>query len=237
MLLGRVYGALLDIVQFSDSPLSSTQTIHTYPNNFRVHKALIAAAYTGETITETPVEMGKSNKTPEFLKLNPFGKVPTLEDGEVGIFEGNAIARYVAAKAPSAGLLGGSVVETARIEAFLCAELSFDNQISVVTGMIHGYVPKDQGVANLILTKVLPSFLAGIDLALSGSEWLVGDSLTLADIVVFAQIKRLFESLVDEEGRKPYTNVARWFTAIAGLEKVSKVVGDVKFCTEAAKVE
>lgn len=45
------------------------------PGNKNAFKALIAARYVGVTLDMPPMEMGKTNKTPEFLKLNPFGKV------------------------------------------------------------------------------------------------------------------------------------------------------------------
>ena len=41
---------------------------------------------------------GKANKTEEFLALNPRGQIPTLQDGDTGISEGNAIVRYIHAK-------------------------------------------------------------------------------------------------------------------------------------------
>ncbi|MBK7961480.1 MAG: glutathione S-transferase [Bdellovibrionales bacterium] len=37
-------------------------------------------------------------QTPEYLKLNPTGKVPTLSDGEFSIFESSAICSYLAHK-------------------------------------------------------------------------------------------------------------------------------------------
>src|SRR5437868_15185595 len=43
-----------------------------------------------------------NTQTPEYLKLNPNAKVPTLVDGSLVIWESNTILRYVAAKAKSA---------------------------------------------------------------------------------------------------------------------------------------
>ena len=94
--------------------------LHTYPGNKNANKALIAAEYAGIAIDVPRFEMGKSNKTPEFLKLNPFGKVPTLETPEGGVFESNAIARFVARQSPSAAaqLLGKSPIEQAQVDAW-----------------------------------------------------------------------------------------------------------------------
>ncbi len=50
-------------------------TLYTYPNNKNAWKALIAAEYVGAKIEVLAFEMGKTNKTPEFLKLNFNGKV------------------------------------------------------------------------------------------------------------------------------------------------------------------
>ena len=49
--------------------------LYTYPNNTNAYKALIAAEYVGAKIEVSTVQMGKDNKSPEFLKLNPNGKV------------------------------------------------------------------------------------------------------------------------------------------------------------------
>lgn len=98
------------------------------------YKALIAAKYVGVKLEQPSIEMGKTNKTPEFLKLNPFGKarplqaalcrfydavckrsllllqVPTLETPQGGVFESNAIARYVARLADK-GLFGKTNID------------------------------------------------------------------------------------------------------------------------------
>lgn len=42
--------------------------------------------------------MKGAHKTPEFLKLNPFGQVPVLEDDSTVVFDANAILVYLANK-------------------------------------------------------------------------------------------------------------------------------------------
>jgi hypothetical protein len=50
--------------------------LHTFPGNKNAFKALIAAEYSGVKVElNKNFEMGVTNKTPEFLKMNPLGKV------------------------------------------------------------------------------------------------------------------------------------------------------------------
>ncbi|WP_285164290.1 glutathione S-transferase N-terminal domain-containing protein, partial [Mycobacterium tuberculosis] len=67
--------------------------LHTFDKNKNAWKALIAAEYSGVKVEVTKdFQMGVSNKTPEFLKMNPLGKVPVLETPDGAVFESNAIA-------------------------------------------------------------------------------------------------------------------------------------------------
>eukprot|EP00300_Choanocystis_sp_HF-7_P039768 c6075_g1_i1.p1 GENE.c6075_g1_i1~~c6075_g1_i1.p1 ORF type:complete len:231 (+),score=20.55 c6075_g1_i1:31-693(+) len=88
----------------------SNLKLYTFPNNARAFKALIPAQYGGLAIDVVGVEMGVTNKTTEFLALNPRGLIPTLSTPEGGIFESNAIARYVA-RVAGGHLLGASAYE------------------------------------------------------------------------------------------------------------------------------
>lgn len=73
---------LVDVANTS-SILSLSQTLYTYPDSFRAAKALIAAQYSRSTVkvvSEPPeFELGKTNKTPEFLAQFPLGKVSECE--------------------------------------------------------------------------------------------------------------------------------------------------------------
>jgi len=57
----------------------ATYKLWSPPGNKNAFKSLIAARYVGAKIEVPPMEMGKTNKTPEFLKLNPFGKVLDMD--------------------------------------------------------------------------------------------------------------------------------------------------------------
>ena len=99
-------------------------TLHSFENNFRAQKILLAAKFSGKEIKlEEVFELGKTNKTPEFLDKFPQGKVPALslpewalgkQEGRPspGLTESNAIAYYVA----NDTLRGGSEdVDKARV--------------------------------------------------------------------------------------------------------------------------
>ena len=44
-----------------------------------------------DDVTFEPINFGVDNKTPEYLKLNPRGQIPTLKDGDFGLGEAAAI--------------------------------------------------------------------------------------------------------------------------------------------------
>lgn len=60
----------------------------------------------GANWTWSPISFRSGqHRSPEFLALNPGGKVPVLQHGELVLTESVAIARYIAARHPDAGLL------------------------------------------------------------------------------------------------------------------------------------
>uniref|UniRef100_A0A804UAX0 GST N-terminal domain-containing protein n=1 Tax=Zea mays TaxID=4577 RepID=A0A804UAX0_MAIZE len=94
--------------------------LHSGAGNKNAFKALIAAEYSGIKVELTKdFEMGVSNKTPEFLKMNPLGKVPVLETPDGPVFESNAIARYVARLKDDNPLFGSSRIEQAHVEQWM----------------------------------------------------------------------------------------------------------------------
>lgn len=66
------------------------------PNAFKVRVMLHEVAQEHETI-ELDILKGEGQK-PEFLQVNPNGKVPAIEDGALTLWESNAILLYLARK-------------------------------------------------------------------------------------------------------------------------------------------
>jgi len=87
-------------------------TFHLSTNGRKVHMALEEAKAAYEI---SPVNLMKGEqKNPDYLKLNPNGKVPTLVDDGVVMWESIAILLYLAEKFPAANLLPAAAADRAR---------------------------------------------------------------------------------------------------------------------------
>jgi len=76
---------------------------HTSPNCQRTRVVLYEKNLPYETI---PVDLvKKEQKRPEFLKMNPYGKVPVLIDGDTILYESCIINEYLDEKYPNPPLL------------------------------------------------------------------------------------------------------------------------------------
>ncbi len=133
---------------------------------------------------------GTLRKTDAFLVAHPFGNVPAAwsPDGAIGIFESNSIARAVARLgANRAPLYGADPYTASRIDGFLDASLVFarDAQfylLKLASGKLKPPTHERARVA-------LETWLAGIEQALAPARVaLVGDALTLADIVFVTEL-------------------------------------------------
>jgi glutathione S-transferase len=134
-------------------------------------------------------------KDPEYLKLNPAGKVPTLTDGDVVVSENPAIAIYLADRY-SSGVLAPKIDDPDR-GAYL-------------KWMVYSTAVVDP-VATLHEQKIdLPGFGPGfgtfddmlgvLDAALKGRKYLLGDRFTAADVVLGGTISRLlYQKVLPEE--------------------------------------
>lgn len=87
-------------------------TFHLSTNGRKVHMALEEAKAAYEIVAVNL--MKGEQKNPDYLKLNPNGKVPTFVDDGMVMWESIAILLYLAEKFPAANLLPTAAAERAR---------------------------------------------------------------------------------------------------------------------------
>lgn len=125
----------------------------------------------------------KQNKSPEYLKLNPNGKVPTLIDGDFVIWESVAINRYLAEKYKPE-LLGVTIEERALIDQWSVWSL-VEFQPDLVTMLIQlVFVPEERRDYTIVekARSRVPEKFNIINTHLRNREYMVSNYFSLADI-------------------------------------------------------
>ncbi|GLJ52556.1 hypothetical protein SUGI_1118410 [Cryptomeria japonica] len=132
--------------------------------------------------------LAREHKKTEFLALQPFGKVPAVQDGNLTLFESRAIIRYYAEKYAEQGtcLLGKTLEEKALIEQWL--EVEGQNFCPHSYALINQLVfaprvnaPQDKEFIESSAQK-LGEVLDVYEKRLSESKYLAGDFYSLADL-------------------------------------------------------
>merc|ERR1712223_1033123 len=211
-------------------------TLYTYPDNFRAQKALIAAKYSGAEVTVAKdFVFGETNKSPEFLKKFPLGKVPAFE-GSDGLLltESNAIAYYVA----NDELRGGS--EAAARAQVVQWMVMADNEILPAACT---WVFPSMGIMQFNKNATdrakedIKAALKTLNDHLLTRTFLVGERVTLADIAVACTMISLYKQVLDPAFRKPFGNVTRWFNTVVNQPNAKAVLGQVDLCTKMAEFD
>ncbi|KAJ7555369.1 hypothetical protein O6H91_05G034200 [Diphasiastrum complanatum] len=203
--------------------------LHMSPGNKNALKSVIAAEYTGVKIQIAPnFQMGVSNKTPEFLKLNPLGKVPVLETPDGVILESNAIARYVS-KLKKNTLLGSSLIDQAHVDQwidFATTEIDVGIARWVYPRLGFGgvYVPEVEEYA----ISALRISLGALNVHLASHTYLVGHSVTLSDIVLVCNLSLGYKTVFTKEFTVDYPHVDRYFWTLVHHPQFKKHLGVVE---------
>ncbi|KAJ1719607.1 Elongation factor 1-gamma, partial [Coemansia erecta] len=182
--------------------------------NARNYKARIAAKFLGLDIETTPeFQMGVDNKTPEYLAKYPAGKVPVFESANgFSLTDSSAIAYYVASKSGSdSPLLGQTPEETGEILQFiLFAEADYSPAMAGTIYPLLDYMPMIKP-AHQQAEQQLARFLGVLNALLVDRTFLVGERLTIADVVVACDLIMTFKLYLEEADRKQYRNLTRYF--------------------------
>lgn len=128
---------------------------------------------------------GELNR-PEFLALNPNGRVPTLTDGDFKLWESNAIMQYLADQVPDNSLFPRAARTRADIVRWQCWELAhFNNAFAAITfqSVLKAQLmkqPANQAIVDYYVES-LREFAEILEGHLATRDYVVGKGITLAD--------------------------------------------------------
>ncbi|KAI8092721.1 uncharacterized protein BX664DRAFT_327974 [Halteromyces radiatus] len=207
----------------------SLGTILSYPNNPRVAKAKIAAAYNGLAFDEKMFDL-MTERDEAFYQRFPVGKVPVLEGKEVDLFESNAIGYYAALQNADSPLLGKTPAEKALIlQWVLFSENELQTNFSQWLSPLMGYSPYLKPSVDAAIEKVKRA-LGALDKVLLSRTYLVGEDITYADIAVATSLVFPYKLLFDKSFRSQYKNVTRYFNTVTGKKHFKEHLGQIQLC-------
>jgi glutathione S-transferase len=159
-----------------------------------------------------------TTKTPEYLALHPFGRVPVMEHDGFRLYETQAILRYLDREIPQPSLTPTNIKRAARMDQVMNINDWYlfhgvGNVIifhRVIAPRLMGQAPNEEAIK-----AAMPKAHAVFDeLArlLGDQPYLTGDTLSLADLLVAPAVA--FFTVTPEWSAlgAPHANLASWMT-------------------------
>jgi glutathione S-transferase len=159
--------------------------LHYHPLSTYSRRVRIALAEKNIPATLVEVDMvARAHRSPAYLALNPYGRVPTLEEDGFVLYESTAILEYLEATHPTPALVPADARGRALVSmhAKLC-----DLQLTRQTGAIifpKRFLPKERWDAAVMAQAKteIEKHLAILERQLQGKEYLVGGCYTLVEV-------------------------------------------------------
>lgn len=165
-------------------------------------------------------QFGKNHEAP-YLKLNPNGRIPTIIDGDLVLWESNSIVRYLAATHSAGTLWPTDAAERARCDMWMDWQLTelANGMVPVFHGLIR-FSPEDRDMD--VINKARDDWAAKwriLDDHLSRNAYIGGDSFTMADIPIGPMAYRWYELPIE---REDFTHLKRWYDLICARPAFQK---------------
>lgn len=194
--------------------------LYHHPFSSNARKAVLTAKHLGTPVELVFLDLAKGeNLKPEFLKLNPNHKVPTLVDGELALWEAHAIMIYLAEKTPGQTLYPATPEGRADVNRWMfwsayhfTPAVGVLNWEHIIKKMMGAGEPDAARVAEH--EKILHGLAAILDAHLADREYVCGAALTLADVAIACPL------MTTVPAKLPVTelaNLQRWFAKIQAL--------------------
>ncbi|MGF6965208.1 glutathione S-transferase [Paraburkholderia sp. WC7.3g] len=153
------------------------------------------------------------NGTPEYLALNPFGQVPTIQDGELTLFDSNAILVYLAKRYCDASWLPEDPRGAAAVQRWLslaAGQIAYGPCAARLVTVFGA--PLDHERAKKIAVKLFDV----IDAELADKAFVAGIHVTIADIAAHTYIAHAPEGGVSLQ---PFPHIRAWLRRVEALPR------------------
>jgi glutathione S-transferase len=193
---------------------ASMITVYGHPMSTCTRKVLMTLNETGTPFEMSVVDFATgAHKQPPHVARQPFGRVPALTDDGFEMFESRAMCRYINDKA-SGKLMPHDAKDRARVEQWISVETS--EFAPNAMKFIYEHVFKRPQTPEVLdaAGKGLTTALEVMEKQLTKSAFLVGNELTLADVVYMPYVEYLMASPAKEFIAK-HPHVAAWWNKIS----------------------
>nr|WP_316656116.1 glutathione S-transferase [uncultured Gellertiella sp.] len=187
--------------------------LYYHPLSGHAHRAHLFLSLLGIEFELVTVDLkAGAQKTPDFLKLNPFGQVPVLDDRGTVIADSNAILVYLAKKHGDLNWLPETPACAAAVQRWLsvaAGEIASGPARARLITLFNA--PHDAGQTIASAHRVL----AIIEKELASREWIAALHPTIADIALYSYVSKAPEGNVDLAA---YGNIDKWLRRIEALK-------------------
>lgn len=163
-------------------------------------------------VVELDMKAG-DNRKPAYLALNPFGQVPTIQDGEITLFDSNAILVYLAKRYGDASWLPEDPLGAATVQRWLslaAGQIAYGPCAARLVTVFGA--PLDHESAKKIAVKLFDV----LERELADKAFAAGNQVTIADIAAHTYIAHAPEGGVSLE---PYPNIRAWLRRVEALPR------------------
>ena len=170
----------------------------------------------------------QEHKSPQMLRMNPRGRVPVLKDGDFVVFESLACLVYLDRNYPDPPIFGRTPEEAATIMRVICEYQAYaeSHLMQIVSAAFFENIDeRAEEIARA--THIVAGEARTIEGRLSKSDWLVGEHVSAADMVVFPGIMLLLRAMEKREAGElrsrflpmetTYPAISRWIGRMASL--------------------
>ncbi|MEE7493326.1 glutathione S-transferase [Methylobacterium oryzae] len=202
--------------------------LYDYVLSSDCYKVRLLAGCLGIELQTIPVNVfpGEEHRSPEFLAVSPLGKIPVLSDGGVVLQDAHAILVYLAKRQGDAGAAwypDADAASCAAVQQWLTFATELDGTIGAARQHSMLGKPLDVDRARSGAREQITALDDHLtDREFDGSAWIVGNSPTIADVAVFAQVAVAGDGAID---LTPYKAVGRWLKTMVSVPGFSPMPG------------